>query len=624
MSHPIKITSVESPAPEWEEVVRQGLYRHNRAKTGSREIVRLSVLARDEAGQVIGGVLGESIWGWMLIETLWVHEDHRGQGYGRQLMVEAERVARERGCQHITLETFSFQALPFYQKLGYVVYGVLDGFPPGQTRYSLKKDLLPTEQAASIATAQAQADLYQYNIDTSTQQDAYSSALYSIIIDLLNRHELDDLLHRIVEHAATILDAPYGEIMLLEGDELVVKAFTSNQPNLAGDRVKRGQALVTWRAFDSHQPVLIDDYFNWSGKRVLYDDAQLRAVADFPIMLGENCLGVFAMARTVENHPFNETDVNKGMQFAQLVAVVLDNANLYEVAQQEIRERRMVEQALRLSLEELKDAQHKIQSQNDTLIATNHDLEIAREQADAANQLKSQFLATMSHELRTPLNAIIGYAQLLSGGLTGEVTAEQRAFQERIIVNAHHLLYLINQVLDISKIEAGRMELAEKPFDLRKCLMEVERQNRILAENKHLDFSITVDADLPEKLIGDETRVKQIVINLVSNAIKFTDRGSVRVSAMPNSDNEWRIHVQDTGIGISPTLQQIIFDEFRQADEGVQRGGTGLGLAISQKLIRLMGGTIRVESEAGRGSTFIVTLPLNAAVPQPTVSTSKG
>ncbi|MBK8033101.1 MAG: GAF domain-containing protein [Chloroflexi bacterium] len=477
--------------------------------------------------------------------------------------------------------------------------------------------------ASAAPSAQHQTNLYQYNIDSSSLADAYSSALYSIIIDLLNRHDQSDLLNRIVEHAATILDAPFGEIMLREADELVVKAFTSNQPNLAGDRVKRGEALVTWRAFDSHQPVLIDDYFNWSGKRVLYDDAQLRAVADFPIMLGENCLGVLAMARTVENHPFKEMDVRRGMQFAQLVAVVLDNANLYEVAQQEIRERRMVEQALRLSFEELKGAQQQIQAQNDTLIQTNRDLEVARIQADAANQLKSQFLATMSHELRTPLNAIIGYAQLLSGGLTGDVTPEQRAFQERIIVNAHHLLYLINQVLDISKIEAGRMELAEKPYDVRKALQEVERQNRILADNKHLDFAITVDAEVPEKLVGDETRIKQIVINLVGNAIKFTDRGSVHVKAGLHEQTEWRILVQDTGVGISPTLQQIIFDEFRQADEGVQRGGTGLGLAISQKLIRLMGGTIRVESEVGRGSTFIVTLPLTVAVPS-ALSTSKG
>ncbi|MBN8636521.1 MAG: GNAT family N-acetyltransferase [Anaerolineae bacterium] len=624
MSQSIRINSEAAPAAEWEDVVRQGLYRHNRAKTGSREIVRLSVLARDAQGQVVGGVLGESIWGWMLIETLWVHEELRGQGYGRQLMLEAEKVARERGCTHITLETFSFQALPFYQKLGYVIYGALDGFPPGQTRYSLKKDLLPAGELASAApSAQHQTNLYQYNIDSSSLADAYSSALYSIIIDLLNRHDQSDLLNRIVEHAATILDAPFGEIMLREGEELVVKAFTSNQPNLAGDRVKRGEALVTWRAFDSQQPVLIDDYFNWSGKRVLYDDAQLRAVADFPIMLGENCLGVLAMARTVENHPFKEMDVRRGMQFAQLVAVVLDNANLYEVAQQEIRERRMVEQALRLSFEELKGAQQQIQAQNDTLIQTNRDLEVARIQADAANQLKSQFLATMSHELRTPLNAIIGYAQLLSGGLTGDVTPEQRAFQERIIVNAHHLLYLINQVLDISKIEAGRMELAEKPYDVRKALQEVERQNRILADNKHLDFAITVDAEVPEKLVGDETRIKQIVINLVGNAIKFTDRGSVHVKAVLHEQTEWRILVQDTGVGISPTLQQIIFDEFRQADEGVQRGGTGLGLAISQKLIRLMGGTIRVESEVGRGSTFIVTLPLTVAVPS-ALSTSKG
>lgn len=126
--------------PDWREIIRQGLYQHNREQVGSREFVELALVALNNDSQVIGGVLGGSIWGWMLIETFWVEKEMRGHGLGAALLAEAEQIARQRGCGHVILETFSFQALPFYQKLGYVIYGQLDDFPPGHSRFSLKKD----------------------------------------------------------------------------------------------------------------------------------------------------------------------------------------------------------------------------------------------------------------------------------------------------------------------------------------------------------------------------------------------------------------------------------------------------------------------------------------------------
>jgi signal transduction histidine kinase len=194
--------------------------------------------------------------------------------------------------------------------------------------------------------------------------------------------------------------------------------------------------------------------------------------------------------------------------------------------------------------------------------------------------------------------------------MVGAMTPEQQAYQERILVNAQHLLHLINEVLDLSKIEAGRLELAEKPFSLRACLGEVMTQNKVLADNKGLAFTLELDERLPETIIGDYGRVKQIIINLVSNAIKFTDQGSVTVRAELADANTWRISVIDTGVGIPPHQQEVIFDEFLQAENGLDRGGTGLGLAIVRKLVLTMRGTIRLNSEVGRGSTFTVTLPL--------------
>lgn len=255
-------------------------------------------------------------------------------------------------------------------------------------------------------------------------------------------------------------------------------------------------------------------------------------------------------------------------------------------------------------------AERQIQSQNESLVKTNRELAVARKQAEAANKLKSQFLATMSHELRTPLNAVIGYAQLQLAGMVGDMSEEQLGFQERILANAQHLLQLINEVLDLSKIEAGRMELVDKPFDLRECLHEIIMQNHVLAKDKGLDFTLNVDERLPEIIVGDRGRIKQIIINLVSNAIKFTDEGSVIVEAVLYNKDNWRITVTDSGCGIAPHLQETIFDEFRQAESGIDRGGTGLGLAIVRKLVLMMGGNIRLTSEVGKGSAFTITLPL--------------
>jgi signal transduction histidine kinase len=511
-------------------------------------------------------------------------------------MKRAEEIAKERGYTHIILETFSFQALPFYQKLGFVVYGQLDDFPPGHTRYSLKKKLTTSDPVHDNRPMSYHQDLRQYDKPDKTSTGEYLNVLYQIILDLLNRHSREDLLKQIVEDAATFLDAPYGEIMLLEGDELVVHAFTDNQPYLLGDRVKRGTALVTWRAFDTKKPALVDDYFKWSGKRVIYDGEQICAVADFPILLGDKCIGVLAMGRVEPDYVFSEADVQRGMQFAQLIAVVIDNVELYRRALEEIEER--------------KHAQIQIEAQNETLRQTNLVLEEARSVAQEANRVKDQFLATMSHELRTPLNAVMGYAQLYMDGLLGDITDEQKEYMNRIYSNAKHLLDLINQILDFSKIQSGIIHLQPSEFNVAALINDIFVATESLALRKNITYQLDIQKNMPVEVYCDPTRIKQVVINFISNAIKFTDVGGVTLSCGSLDDNNWYICVSDTGVGIDPAQIQTVFEEFQQTSDGQQRGGTGLGLTIVKRLVSLMGGDIIVTSEVGKGSQFTVHLPV--------------
>ena len=268
--------------------------------------------------------------------------------------------------------------------------------------------------------------------------------------------------------------------------------------------------------------------------------------------------------------------------------------------------------AVKEDITERKAAEERIRDQARRLAATARDLAIARKRAEDANRLKSEFLSTMSHELRTPLNAIIGYTEIMLAGMTGDLSNEQFDYLKRVLANGENLLHLINNVLDIAKIEAGRMELVQEPIPIRPWLEGVTRQFQILAEEKGLAFTASVSPDMPDTIVGDPERLKQIATNLISNAVKFTDEGSINVEIDKLADDRWALVVSDTGVGIPSHAQEYIFDEFRQADGSPRRkyGGTGLGLAIVRNLALTMGGNVRLTSKVGEGSTFTVILPL--------------
>jgi len=229
-----------------------------------------------------------------------------------------------------------------------------------------------------------------------------------------------------------------------------------------------------------------------------------------------------------------------------------------------------------------------------------------------ANRMKSEFLANMSHELRTPLNGILGFAEFLVDGKPGKLNPKQKEYLEDILNSGRHLLQLINDVLDLAKVEAGKMELNPEIFSLSKAIEEVRAVAKPMAQKKHIDVTVEIAAEL-DCVTLDQQKFKQVLYNLLSNGIKFTDDGgSVKIQTTLREARHFQLAVTDSGIGISSTDIDRLFREFEQLESGASRRyeGTGLGLALTRKLVQLQGGTITVESEVGRGSTFAVVLPL--------------
>jgi signal transduction histidine kinase len=239
-----------------------------------------------------------------------------------------------------------------------------------------------------------------------------------------------------------------------------------------------------------------------------------------------------------------------------------------------------------------------------------HEIEDKSRQLQEASQHKSQFLANMSHELRTPLNAILGYTELMADGAYGEPSEEMLGVLKRLEANGRHLLGLINDVLDLSKIEAGQLVLELSDYCIEDIAQTVRSTLEPLAADKKLEFKLEVAPKLPSGR-GDGRRVTQVLINLVGNAIKFTEGGEIAIKANV-IDGSFYVSVRDTGPGISAADQAKLFQEFQQADNAItkKKGGTGLGLAISKRIIEMHGGRIWVESQPGQGSTFSFTLPM--------------
>jgi two-component system, sensor histidine kinase and response regulator len=445
------------------------------------------------------------------------------------------------------------------------------------------------------------------------QQNEYLAVLYETTLAVINRLEVADVLDAIVVRAASLAGTTHGFIYLYESGgtstnslerhgtrgELIMKVGQGLYRPYVGMRTTQPRGLVgeVWR---TGQPLVISDYRTWPGRSPESRWDQLDAVMGVPLTSDGQVIGVLGLAHTEAGRRFHDEEIATLSRFAQLASIALDNARLYTTAQLEILERKRAEERLAL----------------------------ARDEAIEAARLKSGFLAMMSHELRTPLNAIIGFTELTLNEHAGPLNQSQRSNLERVSRNAQNLLDIINSILDMSKIDAGYMQLGDEKVSLEDIVRGAVAGIETMLSTKRLKLHLEHLCCGGTSVRGDAMRLHQITLNLLSNAVKFTpESGTIMVTiecgvaadivagAVPGDqapDGEWVVlSVIDTGIGIPPMEQERIWSEFYQIDASTTReyGGTGLGLAIVKRLTLLMGGQVGLRSKPGQGSTFSIWLP---------------
>lgn len=430
------------------------------------------------------------------------------------------------------------------------------------------------ERTHELALAHEHADAARHS---ESAQKEYLAALHQLTLELLHRHDIGEVLQIVVDRSAAVLNAPYSELMLNEGDELVVWAFTSNQSFLVGDRVRRDEARLSWQAYDTGYPAVVDDYSSYATRRECYAALTLHAVADFPILVGATCIGVLGLGRATPGHIFTPDDIQKGTLLAQLAGMLVENARLYDTALCEIAEREKGERMLRQQAIEL-------QAQNAELDAFAH---------------------TVAHDLKTPLTGLIGHSQVLLQ--IGSRLAQQDVDHSlrSIIRVGKKMAAIINELLLLAHVRSsGSVTRAVLP--MRDIIAEAEA--RLHDPIKDAGATLSYAADWPTA-VGYAPWVEEVWVNYISNAIKYGGKPAfVELGAEPAGVGYVRFWVQDNGLGLSAEQQAKLFMPFTRLQSG-HMPGHGLGLSIVQRIITQLQGAVGVESVPGQGCRFYFTLP---------------
>jgi signal transduction histidine kinase len=436
------------------------------------------------------------------------------------------------------------------------------------------------EEALEVLSQQLAVALRNVRLFEESEKRARRLELLNQSIDQMNQKLFEPELLDVVATALTgNLGFAAAQVWLLEPSDGALwrraSHHTTGEPPPVPGRVERGMSEIGQVA-ELRVPIVTNDPANHRqvGLNPWMTEEGLQAFAGFPLVVGEQLLGVLAV---YHRRPLDRNTIELLTLFAQHAATAIQEAHLFHLA---------TEQTARL---------------------TALNLELQR-----ANQHKAEFLANMSHELRTPLNSILGFSQLLLEGDGGVLTGDQRQDVDIIAQNGQHLLALINDLLDISKLEAGKAQLHRGEVEVEPLISECVESVRSLAKTKKLDLSANVSAEVG-RVFADGPKLKQVLLNLLGNAIKFTETGSVRITA-ERQGAELRVSVRDTGIGVPVEDAERIFESFQQGKSGIsgKYQGTGLGLAICRQLVEMHGGRIWVKSTAGQGSTFTFTIPQRA------------
>jgi GAF domain-containing protein len=445
--------------------------------------------------------------------------------------------------------------------------------------YHLEVRPFTEKQIALIETFADQAAIAIDNVRLldELRQSLEQQTATADMLKLISRSTFDlkSVLNTLVESAARLCAADMTTISREKDGHYHVVAAYGFPPGLQDYYetmpMDQGRGSLFGRILFERKPVQIVDVLADPeyAMRELQKRAGFRTMLGVPLLRDGVPIGLLSVNRTTVR-PFTDKQIELVTAFADQAAIAIENVRLFDEIQDKSR------------------------------------------QLEVASQHKSQFLANMSHELRTPLNAILGYTELMADGAYGEPSEKMLGILKRLEANGKHLLGLINDVLDLSKIEAGQLVLELSDYCIQDIAQTVRSTLEPLAADKKLAFKLELAPELPAGH-GDGRRLTQVLINLVGNAIKFTDAGEVAIKAEANNGS-FHVSVRDTGPGISAADQAKLFQEFQQADNTItkKKGGTGLGLAISKRIIAMHGGKIWVESQPGRGSTFAFTLPVVA------------